>query len=67
LRDGVDDDQQFKHTTPPAYASATILLHSAEFIRLGEYHCFGTAIALFKNGSYTLQLTKETFHGNSGT
>jgi hypothetical protein len=29
---GVDDDQQFKHTTPLAYSSAMRPLHFAEFI-----------------------------------
>jgi hypothetical protein len=42
-------------------------LHFAEFIGFGEYDSFGTAIAFINYESYTLQLKKETFHGNSGT
>lgn len=37
--------QHFKQTTPLGHSSAMIRLHSAEFIRCGEYDCVGTAIA----------------------
>jgi len=64
---GVEDDQQFKHTTPLAYSSAMSPLHYGEFIPFGGHHCFGTAIAPFNYESYTLQLAKESFHGYSST
>jgi len=67
LMGGVEDDHQFKHTTPLAYFSPMRPLHFAEFIRFGGHHCFGTAIAPFDYESYTLQLAKEIFHGYSST
>jgi hypothetical protein len=49
---GVDDDQQFKHTTPPAYASAMIrfislnLLVSASLLALAfRLPLLGTKVA----------------------
>jgi hypothetical protein len=51
---GVDDDQQFKHTTSLAYSSAMRPLHFAEFIRFGGYDSLGTAIASINYESYTL-------------
>ena len=55
--------QHFKHTTPLAHSSVMIRLHSAEFIRLGEYDYFGTASASIQLRN--LDIATQTTNGDS--
>jgi hypothetical protein len=51
---GVDDDQQFKHTTPPAYASAMIRFISLNLSVSASMTPLALRLPLFNYESYTL-------------
>ena len=64
-RVGVEDDQHFKHTTPLAYSSAMSRRISLNLSVSESMTALALRLPLFNYESYTLQLTKETFHGFS--
>jgi hypothetical protein len=57
------------HPTPPTHPYTPSLLfrdeplHFAEFIRIGEYDCFGTTIASVQLRKLQIATQKETLHG----